>query len=118
MAYAHVLTDDEGRELLRIARATIREFADSGRIPPGKPHRASLVAPALVAVRLSRAGGERGHAAATEERPLYRAIQEMVVAAARTVEAFDEELAEELAIAVEVTTAAGPLQLAESPRAT
>ena len=42
------LTDDEKRELLRIARATLREHCFSGRIPPGKPHRESLVAPAAV----------------------------------------------------------------------
>src|SRR5262245_37445169 len=58
--YAHVLADDEKRELLRIARATLREHAFSGRIPPGKPHRESLVTPAAVFVSLHRGKALRG----------------------------------------------------------
>ena len=81
--YAHVLADDEKRELLRIARATLREHGYSGRIPPGKPHRESLVAPAAVFVSLHRGGDLRGCIGSIEaERPLYRAVQEMAVAAA------------------------------------
>ena len=55
MTYTHRLADDEKRELLRIARATLREHSYSGRIPPGKPHRESLLAPAAVFVTLHRA---------------------------------------------------------------
>jgi AmmeMemoRadiSam system protein A len=81
--YAHVLADDEKRELLRIARATLREHGYSGRIPPGKPHRESLVAPAAVFVSLHRGGELRGCIGSIEaDRPLYRAIQEMAVSAA------------------------------------
>jgi len=81
--YAHVLADDEKRELLRIARATLREHGYSGRIPPGKPHRESLVAPAAVFVSLHKDGELRGCIGSIEaDRPLYRAIQEMAIAAA------------------------------------
>jgi hypothetical protein len=83
MPYAHRLTDDEKRELLRIARATLKEFFASGRIPPGAPHRKSLTDPASVVVSLfdgqNRSRGAMAHPA---EAPLYRAIQETAIAAA------------------------------------
>ncbi len=83
MFYAHVLADDEKRELLRIARATLREHGFSGRIPPGKPHRECLVAPAAVFVSLHQGKTLRGCIGSTEaDRPLFRAVQEMAVAAA------------------------------------
>jgi AmmeMemoRadiSam system protein A len=83
MSYDYVLTDDEKRELLRIARATLREFMRSGRIPPGKPHRASLTAPAGVFVTLHRGPELRGCIGTLQATtPLYRIIQEMVIAAA------------------------------------
>jgi uncharacterized protein len=83
VTYTHELADDEKRELLRIARATLREHSFSGRIPPGKPHRESLLAPAAVFVSLHRGDALRGCIGTVdEEKPLYRAIQEMAVAAA------------------------------------
>lgn len=83
MLYAHTLADDEKRELLRIARATLREHGFSGRIPPGKPHRECLVAPAAVFVSLHQKEQLRGCIGSTEaDRPLYRAVQEMAIAAA------------------------------------
>jgi len=83
MAYQHDLTDDEKRELLRIARATLKEFLLTGRIPPGAPHRKSLTDPAGVFVSLSEAGKPRGAIGTlTAERPIYKTIQEMSVAAA------------------------------------
>jgi len=81
--YAHTLADDEKRELLRIARATLKEHAYSGRIPPGKPHRESLCAPAGVFVSLHADDELRGCIGTVEaSRPLYKAVQEMAVAAA------------------------------------
>lgn len=84
MTYRFILADDEKRELLRIARATLREFLRSGRIPPGKPHRESMLAPAGAFVTLHTKGGELrgciGHIG--EDKPLYKVIQEMAVAAA------------------------------------
>lgn len=83
MSYDYVLTDDEKRELLRIARATLREYFHSGRIPPGKPHRDSLTAPAGVFVSLHGEGALRGCIGTQQETtPLYRAVQEMAIAAA------------------------------------
>ncbi len=81
--YDHILADDEKRELLRIARATLKEHAFSGRIPPGKPHRESLCALAGVFVSLHEGEHLRGCIGTIEaDKPLYRIIQEMAVAAA------------------------------------
>lgn len=83
MEYAHRLADDEKRELLRIARATLREYLETGRVPPGKPHRATLLAPAAVFVSLHRDHALRGCIGLVEATsPLYRAVQDMAVAAA------------------------------------
>lgn len=83
MPYSYVLTDDEKRELLRIARATLREYFHTGRIPPGKPHRDSLTAEAGVFVSLQYEGTLRGCIGTQQETtPLYRTVQEMTIAAA------------------------------------
>lgn len=114
MGYAFDLADDERRELLRIARATLREWVDSGRIPPGKPHRAALVAPATVTVTVDGIA-----ATSAEPRPLYRAIQEAVVhAAGQRQPPLDYDEAETIAIAIEVAGDAGPQVFADRPRAT
>ncbi len=90
MSYDHVLDDDEKRELLRIARATLREFLFSGRIPPGRPHRACLVTEAGAFVTLTRSGELRGCIGSqAEDMPLYKTIQEMAVAAASRDPRFD-----------------------------
>jgi AmmeMemoRadiSam system protein A len=83
MGYEHQLTDDEKRELLRIARATLREYSRTGHVPPGKPHRQSLIAPASVFVTLHRGDELRGCIGSLQDStPLYKGIQEMAVAAA------------------------------------
>jgi len=83
MGYDHALTEDEKRELLRIARATLREYARTGHIPPGKPHRQVLVDPASVFVSLHRGDELRGCIGTLQDStPLYKAIQEMAIAAA------------------------------------
>jgi AmmeMemoRadiSam system protein A len=83
MPYRHTLTDEEKRELLRIARATLREYTRSGRIPPGKPHRETLLQQAGAFVTLRIAGNLRGCIGTqAEDSPLYRTVQEMAVAAA------------------------------------
>ncbi len=82
MAYDYQLADDEQKELLRIARATVKEYLLSGRIPPGAPHRPSLVAPAAVFVSFHDDGALRGCIGMTHEsQPIYRAVQEMAIAA-------------------------------------
>jgi AmmeMemoRadiSam system protein A len=97
MSYSHPLADDEKRELLRIARATLREHSFSGRIPPGKPHRESLLTPAAVFVTLHLGDELRGCIGTVDpEKPLYRAIQEMAVAAATRDPRFPPVSAEEV----------------------
>lgn len=109
MTYTHVLADDEKRELLRIARATLREHSFSGRIPPGKPHRESLLMPAAVFVSLHHGDQLRGCIGTTDEdKPLYRAIQEMAVAAASRDPRFAAVDADELeAIEIEISVLGG-----------
>jgi AmmeMemoRadiSam system protein A len=83
VAYDYRLSEEEQTELLRIARATVKEYLLSGRIPPGAPHRASLLAPAGVFVSLHDSGALRGCIGSTQEtQPIYRAVQEMAIAAA------------------------------------
>ena len=98
MAYPHVLIEEEQRELLRIARATLREHARSGRLPPGKPHRDTLLAPAAVFVTLHRDGDLRGCiGTTTADHPIYRAVQEMAIAAATRDPRFPPVTADEIA---------------------
>ncbi|HKA90755.1 MAG TPA: AmmeMemoRadiSam system protein A [Haliangiales bacterium] len=97
MSYDHVLSDDEKRELLRIARATLREFLAVGRIPPGAPHKKTLLAPAGVFVTLSEGESLRGCIGTTAAaQPVYKAVQEMAVAAASRDPRFPSVRAEEL----------------------
>jgi AmmeMemoRadiSam system protein A len=105
MAYDFVLGPDEKREILRIARATVSEFLCAGRIPPGRPHRRSLLASAGAFVTL-RAGEELRGCIGTqsEDQPLYRAVQEMAVAAATRDPRFPALRPDELdAILIEVS---------------
>jgi AmmeMemoRadiSam system protein A len=104
MAYAHTLADDEKRELLRIARATLKEYLVSGRIPPGAPHRQSMRDTAGVFVSLHGAPPEnklRGCVGQVNDSlPLYKAIQEMAIAAASRDPRFPAVTTEELATTV------------------
>jgi uncharacterized protein len=84
MPYDFRLGPDEKREILRIARATAVEFLRSGRLPPGKPHRRSLLAEAGAFVTLRTKSGELRGCIGTqsEDSPLYRTVQDMAIAAA------------------------------------
>jgi AmmeMemoRadiSam system protein A len=83
MTYEHVLNLDEQKELLRIARTTVKEFLVSGRTPPGAPHKRSLTAPAGVFVSFHEGEALRGCIGTTQEsQPIYKAVQEMAIAAA------------------------------------
>jgi len=105
MGYDHILSDDEKRELLRIARATIREYLVSGRLPPGKPHKETLLLPGGAFVTLHRGDTLRGCIGTfAESEPIYRTIQEMAVAAATSDPRFDSVTPEELpALTVEIS---------------
>lgn len=97
MPYDHILTDDEKRELLRIARATLREYTRTGFVPPGRPHRQSLLDPAGAFVTLHRDGQLRGCIGTLQEtQPLYKVVQEMTVAAASRDGRFEPVRAEEV----------------------
>lgn len=92
-----MLDDDDHRELLRIARATLREYLTTGFMPPGAPHRKSLLEPrgAFVSVRV--AGELRGCIGRVEpDTPLYLAIEQLAVAAATRDPRFDPLRVEEL----------------------
>lgn len=97
MSYDHQLDDGEKRELLRIARATLREHFRSGFIPPGRPHREALCRNAAVFVTLHRGGELRGCIGSMEaDTPLYKAIQKMAVAAATRDSRFEPVTEDEL----------------------
>jgi AmmeMemoRadiSam system protein A len=105
MPYAFVLDEHEKRELLRIARATLKEFLVTGRSPPGAPHRKSLLEPAGVFVTLHRHGSLRGCiGTVVESSPLYKAVQEMAIAAASRDPRFDPVTVDEVAtVTIEIS---------------
>lgn len=96
-AVERTLGDDDQRELLRIARATLREYLTTGFMPPGAPHRKSLLDPRGAFVTL-RVGGElRGCIGRVDaDTPLYLAIEQLAVSAATRDPRFDPLRAEEL----------------------
>jgi AmmeMemoRadiSam system protein A len=116
VSYPHVLAVDEQRELLRIARATLREHARSGKLPPGKPHRDTLLAPAAVFVTLHRDADLRGCiGTTTADRPIYRAVQEMAVAAATRDPRFPPVTADEIALIEIEISVLGALRAVQGP---
>ncbi len=109
------LSDADKRELLRIARVTLREFLLSGSIPPGKPHKQNLLesASGLVALRSARVNGQSPRVE-PPGKPLYLLVQEMVVAAARAGEPRPVELADLDQLDIEVCLEPGPVIFAET----
>ena len=106
MPYDFRLGPDEKREILRIARATAVEFLRSGRVPPGKPHRRSLLAEGGAFVTLRMAAGDLRGCIGTqqEDSPLYKTVQEMAIAAATRDPRFPAVKLEELErIVIEVS---------------
>jgi len=77
------LSEDDKRELLRIARTTLAEHSRHGVVPPGKPHRPALSVPTRVRVTLSDDGARTVGTGETPtaEAPMYRAVQKAAVAA-------------------------------------
>ena len=117
MPYDFRLGPDEKREILRIARATAVEFLRSGRIPPGKPHRRSLLAEGGAFVTLRTKSGELRGCIGTqqEESPLYRTVQDMAIAAATRDPRFPAVQVDELSrIVIEVSVLGERLRIREA----
>jgi AmmeMemoRadiSam system protein A len=109
MAYAHRLDVGEKQELLRIARATLKEFVTTGKLPPGSPHKRTLLEPAGVFVSLHAGERLRGCIGTiTASMPLYKAIQEMVTAAASRDPRFEPVGADELTLLTIEVSVLGP----------
>ncbi len=91
------LDDNDKRELLRIARATLREYLTTGFMPPGAPHRKSLLEPRGAFVTIHTGGELRGCIGRVDaDTPLYLAVEQLAVAAATRDPRFDPLRAEEL----------------------
>src|SRR5438552_13797347 len=89
--------DSDRKELLRIARATLREFLSTGYLPPGAPHRKTLLTPHAAFVSVHVRGDLRGCMGHVEaDRPLYLAVEELAVAAASRDPRFEPIRIEEL----------------------
>jgi uncharacterized protein len=89
----------ERKELLRIARSTLREFLATGMIPPGSPHRSSLkqLAGSFVTLKTLPAEHLRGCIGTfAADTPLHKCVQQMVVSAASRDPRFNAVGAEEL----------------------
>ncbi len=78
------LSEHHKSELLRISRATLDEYLLSGMIPPGKPHSFILLQNSAAFVTLKTEEGSLRGCIGTfaADKPLYKTIQEMTVAAA------------------------------------
>jgi len=93
----HPLDERDRSEILRIARATLREHLTTGYLPPGAPHRPSLLQPAGAFVTLRVDGQLRGCMGRVDaDKPLYLAVEELTVAAATRDPRFDPLRLEEI----------------------
>jgi AmmeMemoRadiSam system protein A len=92
-----ILEEGDRRELLRIARATLREFLATGYMPPGAPHRKSLLVPMGAFVSVYVDDDLRGCMGRVDaDTPLYLAVEQLAVAAATRDPRFDPVRMEEL----------------------
>jgi AMMECR1 domain-containing protein len=86
--------DKDRRELLRIARATIREHFLTGDLPPGAPHRQPLLEPCGAAVMIHREdsglAGQALELAPTEA--LYLTVEKLTVEAILRAEIAPDEI--------------------------
>jgi AmmeMemoRadiSam system protein A len=94
---SEVLDERDRKELLRIARATLREHLTTGYLPPGSPHRKTLLQPSGAFVSVHVAGELRGCMGRVEaDKPLYLAVEELTVAASSRDPRFEPIRLEEL----------------------
>ena len=97
MSESATLDENDKRELLRIARATLREYLTTGFMPPGAPHRQTLLEPRGAFVTLHTGGELRGCIGRVDaDTPLYLAVEQLAVAASTRDPRFDPLRAEEL----------------------
>ena len=112
------LEDIERKELLRTARATLREYLATGKIPPGKPHREKLHQPAgsFVTLKTHPGGRLRGCIGTfAADTPLYKCIQQMAVSAGTRDPRFNAVETDELdQLAIEISVLS-PRQRIDSP---
>jgi AmmeMemoRadiSam system protein A len=110
------LDDNDKQELLRIARATLREYLATGFMPPGAPHRQSLLQPRGAFVTLHVDGELRGCIGRVDaDTPLYLAVEQLAVAAATRDPRFEPLRGEELAQThIEVSVLSPPVSGAPS----
>jgi AmmeMemoRadiSam system protein A len=109
------LDDRDRRELLRIARATLREHLATGYLPPGSPHRKSLLRPCGAFVTVKVNGALRGCMGRVEaDKPLYLAVEELTVAASSRDPRFEpirQEEMKDVRLTVSVLSASEPATL-------
>ena len=116
MSYHHQLDDGEKAELLRIARSALKEYLATGRLPPGAPHKKTLLEPAGVFVSLHAGDKLRGCIGTiTASLPLYKAIMEMTMAAASRDPRFEPVSREELTLLTIEVSVLGPRKAITSP---
>jgi AmmeMemoRadiSam system protein A len=97
MSEGSTLDDNDKRELLRIARATLREYLTTGFMPPGAPHRQSLLEPRGAFVTLHVGSELRGCIGRVDaDTPLYLAVEQLAVSAATRDPRFEPLRAEDL----------------------
>ena len=109
------LDEADRKELLRIARATLREHLATGYLPPGAPHRKTLLQPAAAYVTIKVAGVLRGCMGRVEaDRPLYLVVEELTVAAVSGDPRFEPVRLEELSearVTISILSALEPCAL-------
>jgi AmmeMemoRadiSam system protein A len=106
------LSELDRKELLRIARATLREYLSTGYLPPGAPHRKSLLVPSGAFVSVYVGGQLRGCMGRVDsDTPLYLAVEQLAVSAATRDPRFDPVRMEELTDAQLEISILSPLHL-------
>jgi hypothetical protein len=109
-----ILEESDKKELLRIARATLREFLATGYMPPGAPHRKPLLQPAGAFVSVYVDDELRGCMGRVDaDTPLYLAVEQLAVSAATHDTRFPSVRLEELKqtrLEVSVLSAIAPIQ--------
>lgn len=91
------LEGDDQKELLRIARTTLKQWLMTGHTPPGAPHRPTLLAPRAAFVSVHVDGQLRGCIGRLDaDSPLYKTIVDLTVSAATRDARFDPVRLEEV----------------------